>query len=112
LYGCETCSYITRSSYSCVAGFENRALRRIFGTKKEEVAGGWRKLHNDELHDSYTSRNIIRVIKSRRKFWAGHVVHMEIREVPSKYFFGKRERKRTLGRRKCRREYNNNRLKC
>jgi hypothetical protein len=53
--------------------FENRVLRRIFGPKRQEVRGGWRRLHNEELHNLYTSPNIIRVIKSRRVGWAGHV---------------------------------------
>jgi hypothetical protein len=51
--------------------FENRVLRRIFGPKKDEVTGGWRKLHNEELHNLYSSPSIIRMIKSRRKRWAG-----------------------------------------
>jgi hypothetical protein len=59
---------------------ENRVLRRIFGPKTEEVTGGWRRQHNEELHGLYTSQNIIRVIKSRRMRCVGHVVHMgEIR---------------------------------
>jgi hypothetical protein len=53
--------------------FENRVLRRMFGPKWEEVAGGWRRLHNEELHNLYTSLNVFRVIKSRRMRWAGHV---------------------------------------
>jgi hypothetical protein len=56
--------------------FEKRALRRLFGPKREEVAKGWRILHNEELHNLYTSPNIIRVVKSRRVRWAGHVAHM------------------------------------
>jgi hypothetical protein len=55
--------------------FENRVLRRIFGPKREED-GSWRKLHNDELHSLYSSLNIVRVIKSRRMRWAGHVARM------------------------------------
>jgi hypothetical protein len=55
--------------------FENRVLRRIFGPKRDED-GSWRKLHNDELHNLYSSPNIIRVIKSRRMRWAGHVTRM------------------------------------
>jgi hypothetical protein len=50
-------------------------LRRIFGPKREEVAACWRRLHNEEFHNSYTSPNIIRVIKSKRMRWAGHVIH-------------------------------------
>jgi hypothetical protein len=56
--------------------FENRVLRRIFGPKKGEVTGEWRKLHNKELHDLYSSPSIIRIIKSRRMRWAGHVAPM------------------------------------
>jgi hypothetical protein len=50
---------------------DNRVLRRIFGPKRDEVTGGWRKLHNEELHNMYSSPSIIRMIKSRRKRWAG-----------------------------------------
>jgi hypothetical protein len=56
--------------------FENRVLRRIFGPKRDEVTGEWRRLHNDELYDLYLSPNIIRVIKSRRMKRAGHVARM------------------------------------
>jgi hypothetical protein len=55
--------------------FENKVLRRIFGPKRDEVTGGWRKLHN-ELRDLYSSPSIIRIIKSRRMRWAGHVARM------------------------------------
>jgi hypothetical protein len=55
--------------------FENRVLRKIFGPKREED-GSWRKLHNDELHSLYSLPNIVRVIKSRRMKWAGHMAHM------------------------------------
>jgi hypothetical protein len=57
--------------------FENRFLRRIFGPKREEVLGEWRKLHNEELHNLYSSPDIIRQVKSRRMRWAGHVTRME-----------------------------------
>jgi hypothetical protein len=53
--------------------FENRVLRRIFGSKRDEVTGEWRKLHNEELRDLYSSPSIIRIIKSRKMRWAGHV---------------------------------------
>jgi hypothetical protein len=56
--------------------FENRVLRRIFGPKTDEVTGEWRKLHNEELHDLYSSPSIIRIMKARRMKWAGHVVRM------------------------------------
>jgi hypothetical protein len=56
--------------------FENRVLRRIFGRKRDEVTGGWTKLHNEELHNLYSSPNIIRMSKSRRMRWAGHVARM------------------------------------
>jgi hypothetical protein len=56
--------------------FENGMLRRIFGPKRDEVTGEWRKLHNEEFHDLYSSPNIIRMIKSRRMRWAGHVTRI------------------------------------
>jgi hypothetical protein len=85
--------------------FENRVLRGIFGPKREED-GSWRKLHNDELHNLYFSPNIVRVIKSRRMRWAGHVARM--REVRVVYWVlvGRPEGKRQLGRPRCRWEDN------
>jgi hypothetical protein len=56
--------------------FENRVLRRIFGPKRDEVTGDWRKLHNEELHNLYSFPSIIRIIKSRRMSWAGHVAQL------------------------------------
>jgi hypothetical protein len=56
--------------------FENRVLRRMFGPKRDEVRGGWRKLHNEELHDLYSLPSIIRIMKSKRMTWAGHVARM------------------------------------
>ena len=56
--------------------FENRVLRRVFGPKRDEVTGEWRKLHNEELSDLYCLPNIVRVVKSRRMRWAGHVARM------------------------------------
>jgi hypothetical protein len=75
LYGCGTWSLILREEHR-LRGFENRVLRGIFGPKKDEVMGEWRKLHNEELRDLYSSPRIIRIIKSKRMRWAGHVAHM------------------------------------
>jgi hypothetical protein len=76
--------------------FENRVLRRIFGPKREED-GSWRKLHNDELHSLYSSPNIVRVFKSRRMRWAGHVARMVERRDVYKVLVGKPKGKRPLG---------------
>ena len=65
LYGCETWS-LTRQGERKLRVFENRVLRRIFGPRRDEVTGEWRRLHNEELNDLYSSPNIVRVIKSRR----------------------------------------------
>jgi hypothetical protein len=74
-YGCETWSLTLREEHRLQA-FENRVLRRIFGPKRDEVTGEWRKMHNEELRDMYSSPSIIRLIKSRRMRWAGHVARM------------------------------------
>jgi hypothetical protein len=73
--------------------FENRVLRRLFGSKRDEVTGEWRKQHNEELKDLYCSPNIVRVIKSRRMRWAGHVARMGERRGDTGFWRGKlRER--------------------
>jgi hypothetical protein len=77
--------------------FENGALRRIFGPKREEVAGDWRRLHNEELHNLYASPHTIRVIKSRTMRWVGHVVRMGYAKNEYSFLVGKPERKRSLG---------------
>jgi hypothetical protein len=79
--------------------FENRVLRRIFGPKRAEVTGEWRKLHNEELHDLYSSPSIIRIIKSRRMRWTGHVARMrEKKRNAYRLLVGRPEGKRPLGR--------------
>jgi hypothetical protein len=78
--------------------FENRVLRRIFEPKRDGVTGGWRKLHNEELHNLYTSPSIIRIIKSRRMRWAEHVARMGERRNVYRLLVGKPEGKRPLGR--------------
>jgi transcription termination factor 2 len=73
-------------------------LRRIFGPKRDKVTGEWRKLHNEELHDLYSLSNIVRLIKSRRMKWAGHVARMEEERGVYRVLVGKPEGKRPLGR--------------
>ena len=75
LYGCEAWSLILREERK-LRVFENMVLSRIFGPRRDEVTGEWRTLHNEELNDLYSSPNIVRVIKSRRMRWAGHVARM------------------------------------
>jgi hypothetical protein len=78
--------------------FENRVLRRIFGPKRDEVTGGWRELHNEELHDLYSSPSIIRMIKSRRIRWAGHVARMGRRGMHVGYWWeSQKENKEVSG---------------
>jgi hypothetical protein len=72
LYGCETWSLTVREEHK-LRVFLNRELRRIFGPKRDGVTGGWRKLHDEELLNLYSSPSIIRIIKSRRMRWPGHV---------------------------------------
>ena len=86
--------------------FENRALSRIFGPKRDEVTGEWRKLHNNELNHLYRSRKIFRVIKLRRMRWVGNVARMGGWMVVYRVLLGKPEGKRALGRPRRKREDN------
>jgi hypothetical protein len=85
--------------------FENRVLRRIFGPKRGEVTGEGKKLHSEELHNLYSSPDIIRQVKSRRMRWAEHVARMREERNVYKVLMGKPEGKRPLGRLRCRWEY-------
>jgi hypothetical protein len=81
---------------------ENRVLRRIFGLKRDEVTGGWKKLHEEELHNLYSSPSIIKMIILRRMRWAGHVTRIWQLTNACRILVGKSERKRPLGRPRCR----------
>ena len=95
LYGCETRSLTLREERR-LRVFETRVLRRVFGPKRDEVTGEWRKLHNKELNDLYSLPNIVRVVKSRRMRWAGHVACMGEDRVVHRVLVGKPEGKRPL----------------
>ena len=86
--------------------FENKILRKIFGARKDEITGEWRKLHNVELYALYSLPNIIRSLKSRRLRWAGHVARMEQSRNAHRVLVGKPEGKRPLGRTRRRWEDN------
>ena len=97
LYGSETWS-LTQREERRLRVSENRVLRRVFGPKRDEVTGEWRKLYNEELSDLYALPNIVRVVKSRRMRWAGHVARMGEGRGVYRVLVGKPERKRPLGR--------------
>jgi hypothetical protein len=101
LYGCETWSLTVREGHK-LRVFENRVLRRIFGPKRDRVTGGWRKLHNKELHNLYSLPSMIRIIRSRRMRWAGHLARMGEKRNVYRLLVGKPEGKRPLGRLRCR----------
>jgi hypothetical protein len=95
-YWCETWSLTLRKEQR-LRVFENRVLRRIFGPKRDEVTGEWRKLHSEELHILYSSPNIIRQINFWRMRWAGHVACMGEERKVYKVLVGKPEGKRPFG---------------
>ncbi|KAJ4444228.1 hypothetical protein ANN_06019 [Periplaneta americana] len=97
LYGCETWTLTLREEHR-LRVFENKVLRKIFGAKRDEVTGEWRKLHNAELHALYSSSDIIRNIKSRCLRWAGHVARMGESRNAYRVLVGRPEGKRSLGR--------------
>ncbi|KAJ4448776.1 hypothetical protein ANN_00167 [Periplaneta americana] len=97
LYGCETWTLTLREEHR-LRVFKNKVLRKIFGAKRDEVTGEWRKLHNIELHALYSSPDIIRNIKSRRLRWAGHVARMGESRNAYRVLVGRPEGKRPLGR--------------
>jgi len=105
LYGCETLSLILKEERRLWV-FENRVLRRVLQPKRDEVTGEWRKLHNEELSGMYSLPINVRVVKSRRMRWAGHVAHMGEGRVVHRVLVGKPEGKRPLGRPRCRWEDN------
>jgi len=96
-YGCGNWSPTLRQEHR-LRVFENRVLRRIFGPKRDEVTGERRKLHNEELNDLYFSPNIVRVVKSRRMGWAGHLARRGETRGIYRVLVGKPEGKRPLGR--------------
>jgi hypothetical protein len=97
LYGCETWSLTLKEEHR-LGVFENRVLKKISGPKRDEVTGGWIKLHNEELHDLYSSPNIIRIIKARRMRWAGHVARMGEKRNTYRLLVGEPEGTRPPGR--------------
>jgi hypothetical protein len=97
VYGCEIWSLTLRVENK-LRVFGNRVLRRVFGPKRDEVTREWRKLHNEELRDLYYSPSIIRVIKSRKISWAGHVARMGEKRNAYRLLVGKPEGQRPLGR--------------
>jgi len=105
LYGCETWSLTLREERR-LRLFENRVLRRLFWPRSDEVTGESRKLHNEELNNLYSSPNIVRVIKSTRMRWAGHVARMGEGRGVYRVLVGKPEGRRPLGR--PRRKWENN----
>jgi hypothetical protein len=95
--------FLCSSNGELLRVFENRVLRKIFGPKRDRVTGGWRKLHNEELRDLYSSPSIIKITKSKRMRWAGYVARMGEKKNVYRLLVGNPEGKRPLGRprRRC-----------
>jgi len=97
LYGCETWSLTLREERK-LRVFENMVLRRIFGLRRDEVTGEWRRVHNEKLNDLYSSPNIVQVIKWRRMRLVGHVARMDEERAVYRVLVGKPEGRRPVGR--------------
>jgi hypothetical protein len=97
LYGCETWSLDIWEEHR-LRVFQNTVLRRTFRLTRDEVKGGWRKLYNEELHNLYSSPNIIRIIKTKKIKWAVHVAGMGQKRNVNRILVGKPEIKKSLGR--------------
>jgi hypothetical protein len=97
MYGCQTWSLILREEHR-LRVFEKRVLREIFGPKTDKVIGGWRKLHNEKLHNLYCSPSVIRVTKSSMMRWAGHVARIGGKRNAYRILVRKPEGKSPLGR--------------
>jgi hypothetical protein len=97
LYGCQKW-FLTKREEHKLRLFQNRVLRRIFGSKRDGLTGGWRKLHKEEFHNLYSSACIIGIIKSRRMRWVGHVARMGEKRNVYRLLVVKPERERPVGR--------------
>jgi hypothetical protein len=93
MHVCETWCLTLREEHR-LRVFEDGVLRRIFGPRRDEITGGWRKRHNEELHNFYSSPRLIKLIKSRRMRWAGHVARMRRKMNAYRILVGKPQRKK------------------
>ena len=96
VYGCESWSTTLANEHK-LRVFENKVLRKIYGPKRDEITGEWRRLHNEELQGLYVSPDIIRIMKSQRLRWAGHVARMGEKQRLYSIVVGKPEEKKPLG---------------
>jgi len=105
LYGCESWSTTLADEHK-LRVFENKILRKIYGPKRDEMTGEWRRLHNDELYGLYDSPNVVKIMKSRRLRWADHVSRMEKKGRLYSILVGRPDGRRPLGRPRRRLEDN------